>query len=846
MSGVTELMSPAGYWPQLQAAIEAGADAVYFGLKQFSARAKVGFDLEEMPQVMQTLHRRGVKGYVTFNTLVFDHEITQARESIAGLIAAGVDSLIVQDIGMAKMIQEMAPGFPIHGSTQMSISTAEGAELAKTFGCSRVVLARELSLSDIRKIREQTDVELEVFVHGALCVSYSGQCFSSEAWGGRSANRGQCAQACRLSYDLIVDGLYRDLGADRYLLSPGDLMAIDHIPALVELGISCLKIEGRYKDAEYVAVTTGTYRKALDAALALMASPIAETDRDTLEQVYSRGLGDYFISGTDHQRVVHGRAPRHRGIRIGTVSKVLRDSVIIACDRALARGEGVVFDAADRRSPDVQEQGGFVYDVREDGENLFRVWFSREGIDLNDIRPGDWVWRTQDPQVDKRIKPILKATKPIRTQGVQMKVTARVGEPLVVHAILADGRDVTVRSEQIVEAAKTNGATAEWITTYFDRLGGTAYHLADLAVEITDAPFLPASLLNQVRRELVEKLEARQLARTTYQDLAVVQKENEELRSRLAILTKRDAEQPVEAESASEQSPRNARLHLLVRTPAQLEAAIELRPDSVTLDYLELYGLRQSVDRLLENQLVPRVASPRVLKPSEQKVVRFLLSLDVAILVRSGGLLFDLLKVDPADRPPLFGDFSLNVANRLSAEAMLDMGLERLNPTHDLNAAQVIELAREISPRFMEVTVLQHLPIFHMEHCVFCRFLSTGTDNTNCGHPCEKHRLAVRDGSGRSHPVMADVGCRNTVFNAELQSGAKHLDGFLTAGINDLRLEFVHQSEGEVVDCVTALRGFLDHSVTAEELDRLWNRATPCGTTEGSLFVPKTLVQLKG
>jgi putative protease len=277
-----------------------------------------------------------------------------------------------------------------------------------------------------------------------------------------------------------------------------------------------------------------------------------------------------------------------------------------------------------------------------------------------------------------------------------------------------------------------------------------------------------------------------------------------------------------------------------------LEAAIELRPDSVTLDYLELYGLRQSVDRLLENQLVPRVASPRVLKPSEQKVVRFLLSLDVAILVRSGGLLFDLLKVAPADRPPLFGDFSLNVANRLSAEAMLEMGLERLNPTHDLNAAQVIELAREISPRFMEVTVLQHLPIFHMEHCVFCRFLSTGTDNTNCGHPCEKHRLAVRDGSGRSHPVMADVGCRNTVFNAELQSAARHLDGFLTAGINDLRLEFVHQSEGEVVDCVTALRGFLDHKVTAEELDRLWNRATPCGTTEGSLFVPKTLVQLKG
>src|SRR5512138_1887282 len=214
-----EIMSPAGYWPQLHAAIEAGADAVYFGLKHFTARAKVGFTLAELPEVMRTLHQRGVRGYITFNTVVFDHELAEAARALAKIIEAGADALIVQDVGITQLARQIAPGVELHGSTQMSITSAEGVELARRFGVSRVVLARELSLADIRTIRSQTDCELEMFVHGALCVSYSGQCFSSEAWGGRSANRGQCAQACRLPYELIVDGAPRPLEDMRYLLS---------------------------------------------------------------------------------------------------------------------------------------------------------------------------------------------------------------------------------------------------------------------------------------------------------------------------------------------------------------------------------------------------------------------------------------------------------------------------------------------------------------------------------------------------------------------------------------------------------------------------------------------------
>ena len=240
-----EIMSPAGYWPQLRAAIEAGADSVYFGLKHFTARAKVGFSLAELPDAMKTLHQRGVKGFVTFNTLVFDHEVDEAARTLEAIARAGADAIIVQDIGMVKLAKQIAPDLEIHGSTQMSITSADGVRLAQQFGVSRVTLARELSLDEVRAIRAATDCELEIFVHGALCVAYSGQCFSSEAWGGRSANRGQCAQACRLPYEMIVDGKLQPLADARYLLSPGDLYALKQMPEIVRIGISALKIEGR-------------------------------------------------------------------------------------------------------------------------------------------------------------------------------------------------------------------------------------------------------------------------------------------------------------------------------------------------------------------------------------------------------------------------------------------------------------------------------------------------------------------------------------------------------------------------------------------------------------------------
>ncbi len=820
-----EVMSPAGHWPQLHAAIEAGADTVYFGLRHFSARAKVGFSMEELPEALRTLHRRGVKGSVTFNTLVFDHELREAARGLEAIAAAGADSIIVQDVGVARMAHQIAPDLAIHASTQMSVTSAEGAELARQFGIRRVVLARELSLADVRAIRAATDLELEIFGHGALCISYSGQCFSSEAWGGRSANRGQCAQACRMPYELIVDGHHVPLGAARYLLSPGDLYALRHIPEIVQIGVAAIKIEGRYKDAAYVALTTSAYRKAIDEAWAGLPLSITRAEEIRLEQVYSRGLGDYFIGGTDHQKVVTGRSPRNRGVLVGRVDLILSDHVLLVPDpridvAPLKPGDGVVFDAADWRSPEEPEEGGRLYYVTPARGGLLELEFAKGALDFSRIKVGDLLWRTYDPDLEKVVRPFLAPAAPLRRQPLTAQVIAHEGAPLEISLSLVARPELraTVRSAEPLGVAQRRAVDADYLREQLGRMGTTPYELVDLQLDIKGSPFAPSSLLNNLRREAVEQLVRQQEAGSG---------------SRVAEAGWREPSMP-----PASQPPATCHLHILVRTPEQLAAALELHPASITLDYLDLYGLRSAVEYVNEAGVEARVASPRVLKPSEEQVIHFLLKLNCPILVRSSGLLQALQALQVEQRPALIGDFSLNTANRLSAEIFMGLGLERLTPTYDLNAAQVADLARGLGPGAIEAVAYQHLQVFHTEFCVFCRFLSSGTSSKDCGHPCETRRVALRDERGRTHPVMADVGCRNTVFGAEAQEASRHMDAWRAAGIAHYRLEFVHETGAQVAQVARAFADYLAGTIPAPELTRHLSQIAPAGTTEGSLFVP--------
>ena len=449
--------------------------------------------------------------------------------------------------------------------------------------------------------------------------------------------------------------------------------------------------------------------------------------------------------------------------------------------------------------------------------------FGNNAVDFARIRKGDLLWRTHDPELDRVVKPYMSPASPVAKQLVNVHVVARVGEKLTTTWTV--GRvSATVESGKLLDAAQGRAVDEESLRGQLDRLGSSPYQLGALTLDRgTESPFLPASMLNRIRREAVEQLQALQAA-------GFPRETNEPQTVLGGMLPTARLPAPSGRGSEGVSTPL---LHLLVRTPEQLDAAIAERPASVTLDYLDLYGLRPSVEKVKGQGIAVRVASPRVLKPGEARILNFLTSLACPILVRGAGMIAGLKSAE------LIGDFSLNAANTLTASTYLDMGLARITPTYDLNAQQIAVLAQAVGGARLEVVAYQHLPVFHTEHCVFCRFLSAGTSYKDCGRPCEVHRVALKDHNGRAHPVMADVGCRNTVFGAEAQEASLHLADWRRAGIHHFRLEFVHESASQVAQVTKAFRKALDGTISAVQLNAELRRAAPAGVTEGSLYVPK-------
>lgn len=820
-----EVLAPAGGHPQLAAAIEAGADAVYFGLSRFNARARAAnFAPEELPEIMERLHERCVMGFVTVNTLIYDEELGDVARLLEHLQASKVDAMIVQDLGVVALARQVAPDLPLHGSTQMTVTSAESARLVGRLGLERVVVGRELSVREIAAVVAGTDLEVEVFVHGALCVSYSGQCFSSEAWGGRSANRGQCAQACRLPYDMLVDGEPRDLGEFRYLLSPQDLAAVHHVPALMEAGAACFKIEGRLKGPEYVAATTAAYRRAVDAAWEGRELAWSAQDQVDLEQVYSRGLTPGFLEGSKHQRLVRGRFPKHRGVRVGEVTDVRGRGVVVELAGPVKAGDGVVFDAG---RPQDDEAGGVVFQVLRDGapvdgestEGAVTLLMGRgvgEGVGV-----GDRVWRTRDPALLARLKDVWEGG--VRRRApVWARVAGGVGEHLTLELRDAAGRSVTVESEGELQAARGRPLGRETLAKQLGRLGGTSLELAGLEVDLVGDCFLPVSALNTMRREASERLLAVRRG-LRVRDLGG---EATSVGERVVL-----AEQPVAVEA-----PETPQLTVLCRSRAQVEAAAALDDvAAVAVDFLEVKGLGDAVAAVKAAGKEAIAVSPRVLKPAEENLRRFLLKLGAdAILVRSLGLLESLLEEE--DRPALYGDFSLNCTNRATRDLLLGAGLTRLAPGHDLNADQLAALVDEGTAGRLEIILHHHLPIFHTEHCVFARFLSDGDSKKDCGAPCEEHEVHLVGRDGHKHLVRADMGCRNTVFNAEAQSGLRALDRFLDAGYRRFRLELADHAADDVAPLVASYAAALRREIDGAEA---WRRVARggYGLTLGSLRV---------
>jgi U32 family peptidase len=827
-----ELLAPAGNWESLRAAVANGADAVYFGVERFNARARaVNFHIEELPDIMSFLHLYGVKGYLTFNILIFENELEDARHLIHACIDAGVDAVLVQDLGLVKLIREISPDFPIHASTQMTITSPEGIEFVRPFGLERVVLGRENNLKQIAKISERTRMPLEVFVHGAICVSYSGQCLTSEVWGGRSANRGECAQACRLPYDLICDGEKKEMGNVAYLLSPMDLAAIDLIPELIEAGVTSFKIEGRLKSPEYVANVVSKYRRAIDQYLETKTVHVSKDDIRELQQSFSRGFTHGFLKGTNNKQLVEGTFPKSRGVFLGRVVKVLSHGVLCELENPLKPGDGVVFDAGD---PTQEEEGGRVYEIYQNRRKIegevqggtYELRFGYRDVQLRRIHVGDRIWKTSDPELERRLRKTFETDKPYRQFPLQVRVSGTVGAPLRSEwTDVLTGHVATVSSEVPLEQAIKRPLGLDTLLEQFGRLGGTIFYLdgVDLS-QLQENTILSLKELNRMRREAVQQLETMRKMPKRYTRLPEVPATAKPLPTKHKETTVKETSKET---SVSE-------LTILCRTMEQVEAVCQSDVEWIYADFEFIKHYRLAMDVARKHGKRIALATPRILMPDEHGILRAIAMLNPdAILVRNTGALW--YYTQQSTSIPLIGDFSLNIANHKTADVFLERGCQWITPSYDLNVQQMVDFLGATDTTKIELVIHQHLPMFHTEHCVYCTFLSEGTDYTNCGRPCEKHRISLKDRVGYDHPVRVDTGCRNTVFNAIEQSGSEYLETFQSLGVSRYRIEFLEEDAEQVHRVIRLYQQALAGVIPGRMVWRQLNAINQLGVTRGQL-----------
>jgi putative protease len=648
---------------------------------------------------------------------------------------------------------------------------------------------------------------------------------------------------------LISDGQQVPLGDKRYLLSPQDLSGLEVLPELVRAGVSSLKIEGRLKSPEYVASITKVYRKALDdlrflnddlraADESARQSEIVNRKYET-EMSFSRGLFTGWFGGNDNQKLVHARFGKKRGVFLGDVAKVLSEGVVINLQAPLKLGDGVVFDAG---RPDEKEEGGRIYEIEkrkaESGNGqLVNLRFGYGNIDFSRVHVGDKLWKTNDPELDKRLRQSFAGDAPRFQRPIEIEVHGLAGKPLTLIARDETGNVVQVESTMPLAVAEKLPLSTEKLREQLGRLGGTPFKLGELKNFLSGEVLVPVSELNRLRREFVGEIERlRSLPkRWTLND------GNSRCKSALTKNPEIDLSRLTPAATPQ--------LIVLVRNLAQLEAALQCGVTTVYCEFEDPKKYRQAVrlcreprderrepDAAPPSTLVPRlstiyVAPPRIFKTGDDWILDQIRSCNAdGYLVRN----YDHLKFFADARR--VGDYSLNVANHLTANYFKNaFGLERMTASYDLNVTQLEALLTGAPPEWFEVTIHQHMPMFHMEHCVFCAFLSSGKDYRDCGRPCDTHDVKLRDRVGAEHPLKADAGCRNTVFNSQAQTGAEFVARLLALGVRNFRVEFLNEPADEVTRTITKYRQLLRGEISGTQLWRELKLFNQLGVTRGQM-----------
>lgn len=816
---MSELLLPVGNMEMALAAIHNGADAIYLGFPHFNARGRSqDFDTQELREIIETCHLYGVRAHLALNILIFPGEIESVIKGLGAVLPLKPDALIIQDLGLAKLVREMAPDQVIHASTQMTVTSFEAIHLVEDLNFRRFVLGRENSIPEIKSIKQSApEKDLEVFVHGALCVSYSGQCFTSESIGGRSANRGQCAQSCRFGYELIVDGQALKTVDKKYVVSPQDLCGVEEIPELIEIGVSSFKVEGRLKSPEYVAAAAQEYRLAIDRHQSAQPATSGELDasRKRLSTTYSRGFFPGWLHGVDHQRLVEGTGKSHRGLEIGRVIGIDENSLTVELSEAisLSPGDGLLWVGRDRI-----EAGAQIYSVKKIGHSRVKIEFAN-GVDLGQATKDARVFLNSVAAQKKELRKSFQDRNSFKSVEVSVLVRVQIGQPLRVE--MSDGRfQFSAEGKTLVEPAEKRAVDDDFLKAELGALGATPFTLKSFKVERLDSSpiFYSHRELKEIRRELSAKLETARRQNRVWcgSDETPLKSTSEMLRwseSLQGSITSLGRETP--------------RFNILLREMGQVLDLVEgidagriakSEIDCVILDFEFGRDYESSIAALKAAGLRSGIATNRILKPKEYVHFKRIEQLrpDV-ILIRNLGAIDYFTKTQPY-AGELRGDFSLNVANHLTAEYLLGKGLSTVTASYDLNAKQVSDLLRTADADRIEVTIHQYMPAFHMEHCVFAMMLSQGSSFRDCGKPCEKHRVELQDEFGNRHQIKADSECRNTMFNAVAQSAASQFGEWKSQSLGSVRFEALYERGSQLIEKIASYQSLISGKKAASQV----------------------------
>lgn len=804
-----EVLAPVGNWEMCYAAIHNDADSIYVGMPNFNARARTkDFTLEELKELIETCHLYGVKVFIACNILIYQQELDLVQQQLRDVLLLSPDALIVQDIGLAVLIRKICPSQVIHASTQMTITHPLATKFLENLNLQRFVLARELSIPEIKNIKENCNREIEVFIHGALCVAYSGQCLTSESFGGRSANRGQCAQSCRMEYELMVDGKHHSMTSSKHLVSPKDLCGLDHIQALTEAGVHSLKIEGRYKSAEYVAITTRNYKKRI-------LNSKSSADLDAMSITFSRGFYSGWLDGVHHQNLVEGKYSNHRGLKIGTLLKIQGTAhfptLQISSNYPINRGDGLLF------TNDIKQklEGAKVYDIIDTKSNRYTITFEKN-FPIGRLTKDMDVYLNTSPKLNNDQQQSWKNKTHWKKIKLNLTIQGELNKPLFVKLKDEDGFVIECQSKAFLSKAIQRSLTLSNLKEEFSKLGGSCFKLDKVNINISPKLFLPLKELKALRQEAISQIEQKRIKRLL-PPLSHIE----------CIGQPRD-HHPT-------QSPK---LKVLIREIEQLEAFQDNTVDTIYLDYKHGVPYQSSIKKIKELGIKAGIATTRILKPEKMRFLENIIDLEPDVVLIRNLAAFQFFQDHYKGHPPFkcIGDFSLNVSNSLAAAYLLEKGFDLLCPSYDLNQKQLFDLLHQTSVQQKEVTIHQYMPSFHMEHCVFATFLSKGTSIKDCGMVCRQHKVELKDQNSISHPLHADKECRNTMFNGVPQSAASLIPDLIKIGVSNFRIEALNENPDALRKKVNIYKKCIDLKHDSKQMIQELGIMEKYGLSEGQLL----------